>query len=89
MSGGRLEIAPEMLPEDVRGTRTSVIAPVVVPDEGINFASAMSQLERELILQSLQKTGGNRRQAARLLSMSRTTLIDKLQRMGDIDDGSA
>jgi DNA-binding NtrC family response regulator len=39
------------------------------------------QLERELILRCLEKTGGNKRQAARLLNLSRTTLIDKLQRL--------
>jgi DNA-binding NtrC family response regulator len=42
----------------------------------------MSQMERELILKCLQKTGGNKRQAARLLHLSRTTLLDKLHRLG-------
>ena len=37
--------------------------------------------ERELILRCLQKTGGNKRQAARLLQLSRTTFIDKMQRL--------
>jgi DNA-binding NtrC family response regulator len=58
-----------------------------IPDEGINFVSVVSQLERDLILRSLEKTGGNKRQAARLLQLSRTTLIDKLRRFkvaGDI-----
>ena len=41
----------------------------------------MSQLERELIVRCLEKTGGNKRQAARLLQLSRTTLIDKLHRL--------
>ena len=58
------------------------------PDEGINFASMMSQMERELILRYLKKAGGNKRQAARLLSLSRTTLIDKLHRLG-VNDSSA
>ena len=53
-----------------------------MPDEGINFASTMSQVERELILRYLAKAGGNKRQAARLLNLSRTTLIDKLHRLG-------
>ena len=54
---------------------------VSIPDEGINFTSVVSQLERELILRCLEKTGGNKRQAARLLNLSRTTFIDKLQRL--------
>ena len=54
---------------------------VAIPDEGINFQSVVSQLERELITRCLEKTGGNKRQAARLLNLSRTTLIDKLHRL--------
>jgi DNA-binding NtrC family response regulator len=34
------------------------------------------------LVRSLEKTGGNKRQAARLLNLSRTTLIDKVQRLG-------
>ena len=82
MSGGELEIAPDMLPGDIRHPdRAALVPAVTIPDEGINFTTVVSQLERELILRSLEKTGGNKRQAARLLNMSRTTLIDKLQRL--------
>ena len=76
------EINPDAFPEEVR-TRSgpSVVPTVAIPDEGINFTSVVSQLERELILRCLEKTGGNKRQAARLLNLSRTTFIDKLQRL--------
>ena len=60
-----------------------------IPEEGINFVSVVSQLERELILRSLERTGGNKRKAARLLQLSRTTLIDKLQRLTAAPDGAA
>jgi DNA-binding NtrC family response regulator len=49
---------------------------------GINFAAAMSNVERELILTYLRRANGNKRQAARMLNLSRTTLIDKLHRLG-------
>ena len=65
-----------------------MVPPVTIPDEGINFASVVSQLERELILRCLEKTGGNKRQAARLLNLSRTTLIDKLQRLNVASDAA-
>ena len=58
-----------------------VVPTVAIPDEGINFTSVVSQLERDLILRVLEKTRGNKRQAARLLNLSRTTFIDKLQRL--------
>ncbi len=98
MSGSAAEITPAMLPEDVRSPgQTTLLSPVTIPDEGLSFTSVVSQLERELILRSLEKTGGNKRQAARLLNLSRTTLIDKLQRLGgaeatpvdDVDEAAA
>jgi DNA-binding NtrC family response regulator len=76
------EIGPDALPEEVRTRSGPAVVPTVsIPDEGINFTSVVSQLERELILRCLEKTGGNKRQAARLLNLSRTTFIDKLQRL--------
>ena len=87
---GDSEIPPAMLPEDIRQPAGSLLLPTVaIPDEGINFASVVSQLERELILRCLEKTGGNKRQAARLLQLSRTTLIDKLQRLTAAPAGTA
>ena len=82
MSGVEREILPAMLPEDIRlPEQSGMLSPVTIPDGGINFVSVVSQLERELILKCLEKTGGNKRQAAKLLNLSRTTLIDKLQRL--------
>ena len=83
------EIGAESLPEEVRMRVSSTpAAPVAIPDEGINFTSLVSQLERELILRCLEKTGGNKRQAARLLNLSRTTFIDKLHRL-NLERGAA
>jgi DNA-binding NtrC family response regulator len=83
MSGAEREISPTALPEDIRGTAESLTAsPMTIPDDGLDFASVVSQLERDLILRCLEKTGGNKRQAARLLNLSRTTFIDKLNRLG-------
>jgi DNA-binding NtrC family response regulator len=83
MSLTSTEIPPSALPEDVRaGSDEAVSSPVLtIPEDGINFTSVVSQLERSLILKCLEKTGGNKRQAARLLRLSRTTFIDKLQRL--------
>jgi two-component system, NtrC family, response regulator AtoC len=82
MTGPERDIPPSALPEDILQPATSLLLPTVaIPDEGINFTSVVSQLERELILKCLEKTGGNKRQAARLLNLSRTTLIDKLHRL--------
>lgn len=82
MTGNETEISKSVLPPEIIQTSGSLLLPsVAIPDEGINFTSVVSQLERELILRCLEKTGGNKRQAARLLNLSRTTLIDKLNRL--------
>ena len=89
MSAAASEIRPQSLPAEVRERAGSMLMPTVaIPDEGINFTSVVSQLERELILRCLEKTGGNKRQAARLLHLSRTTFIDKLQRL-NLEEGAA
>ena len=83
MSGTEKEIPLKALPEDVRGGLEPTHAtPVTIPDDGLDFTSVVSRLERDLILRCLEKTGGNKRQAARLLNLSRTTFIDKLNRLG-------
>jgi DNA-binding NtrC family response regulator len=90
MSGAETIIGPSTLPEELLAPGTSTLVPTVsIPDEGINFTSVVSQLERELILRVLEKTRGNKRQAARLLNLSRTTFIDKLQRLNLGDETAA
>ena len=82
LSGAEMTITAAMLPLEIREPAESQIVPsVTIPDEGINFVQVVAALERELIMRSLEKTRGNKRQAARLLQLSRTTLIDKLQRL--------
>ncbi len=82
ISGSSRDVSLDVLPADVREKATPALVPhLTIPEEGLNFTSVVSQLERSLILACLERTGGNKRQAARLLSLSRTTFIDKLQRL--------
>ncbi|MGE0042572.1 MAG: sigma-54-dependent transcriptional regulator [Vicinamibacterales bacterium] len=86
MTGRETEIGVAALPEDVVEPARSMMMPTLsIPDEGISFTSVVSQLERDLILKGLEKSRGNKRQAARLLGLSRTTLIDKIHRL-DLDE---
>jgi DNA-binding NtrC family response regulator len=48
----------------------------------VNFNTLISELEKRLILQSLTVTGGNKKRAASLLQLKRTTFVEKLKRMG-------
>jgi len=59
------------------------------PDDGVNFNTVVSNLEKRLILQSLEVARGNKKKAATLLRLKRTTFVEKLRRMGfDPEDGS-
>ena len=53
-----------------------------IPEEGIYFNTLVSELEKRLILQSLRVSGGNKKRAASLLHLKRTTFVEKLKRMG-------
>jgi DNA-binding NtrC family response regulator len=82
MSAKQAEIRRDALPMEIRGEREPVsMSGIPIPDEGVDFTSVVSQLERDLILRCLERTNGNKRQAARLLQLSRTTFIDKMQRL--------
>ena len=74
---------------DLVDTDSTVGAPAVsIPDGGLNFDTVVSQLERQLILKSLEIAGGNKKQAADLLGLKRTTLIEKLRRLGELRSAS-
>jgi len=74
------------LPSEIQKTNANLfLSEIYIPDEGVNFKIEISHVEKELILQSLKKSGGNKKQAAKLLNLKRTTLIEKLKRLNLLD----
>jgi DNA-binding NtrC family response regulator len=57
-------------------------------DSGVRAGRTVREMERELIQRTLENTGGNRTQAARLLGISLRTLRNKLNEFG-LQDRSA
>ncbi len=53
-----------------------------LPDLNIDFNTAVDSFENALILRALEKTGWNRNQAAMLLKLNRTTLVEKIKKKG-------
>lgn len=51
-------------------------------DNGIDLQKVIEEIERDLILKALQKAEGIRAKAATLLGLNRTTLIEKMKRLG-------
>ncbi len=58
------------------------------PDTGfadndiINFKEKINEFECQLITRAMKKTNGNKKEAARLLSLKRTTLLEKIKKKG-------
>jgi len=72
------EVRPQDLPDFLRAEESEGEAwPIGVP-EGLS----VSKVEKQLILQALERTGGNRTQAALILGMSRRVLAYKLVKYG-------
>jgi two-component system, NtrC family, response regulator AtoC len=81
-SAGRTQIDLADLPTDIHPPhQPAVVSPhVALPEEGLDLDRLIGGIERELIQRSLERTGGNKGQAARLLNLKRTTLVEKLKR---------
>jgi len=78
-------ITPDDLPEKYHAGRVQIQVPALsedtaLPEEGICLNSAVDEFENRLILQALARTGGNKKEAALLLNLKRTTLIEKLKK---------
>lgn len=63
------------------GVETALLSQQDLPVEGVSLDAVVTNIERELLLRSLNQTGGNKMQAAKLLKMKRTTFVEKLKRL--------
>lgn len=55
---------------------------VLIPSDGVDFNALVENFENSLILQALERTGGNKKAAAKLLKLNRTTLVEKIKKKG-------
>jgi DNA-binding NtrC family response regulator len=79
---GRAQIDVQDLGPEIQNLPASPEgSPTWFPDEGIDLERYMEGVELTLIKRSLERTQGNKVQAARLLNLKRTTLIEKLKRL--------
>ena len=86
--GGVGEIGVEDLPASLQHRRApapggprSVDAPTL-PPTGLSFPAVVDRFETDLILQALEHTQWNKNQAAKLLGLNRTTLLEKIKKKG-------
>jgi DNA-binding NtrC family response regulator len=74
-------IEPENLPQEFQNSASinnNKTSDFTLPDAGINLET----LEADLIHQALSRTNGNRSKSARLLGLSRDTLLYRIQKYG-------
>jgi DNA-binding NtrC family response regulator len=82
-SAGRPQIeATDLPPELLQNDPAPAVGIVSLPEDGLDFTAFISNIERELIERSLERTGGNKGGAAKLLNLKRTTLVEKMKRLG-------
>jgi DNA-binding NtrC family response regulator len=72
------DLPVETQPADAEG---SLGPAVVLPESGMDLQDHLQHIERSLIGEALERTGGNKQQAAQLLGLKRTTLIEKTKRL--------
>ncbi len=75
-------IEADNLPSKIRAKDAGmdVQVPSEIPVDGIAFNDEIDKLERKMIVMALKKTNGNRNQAAKLLNLNRTTLVEKIKK---------
>jgi len=80
------------LPREVSGVASQPTPALVgLPEEGCNLDEVVGEVERRLILQALERSGGVRTQAARLLGVTLRSLRYRLQKhaLAEAGDESA
>ena len=83
LTANRPAILPADLPGEIQNRDSLNFVPLIeIPEGGISFQDVVTDMERELIVQSLRRTNGNKKLAAKLLNLKRTTLIEKIKRIG-------
>jgi sigma-54 specific flagellar transcriptional regulator A len=58
----------------------------VLPQDGLDLRAHLLSIERRLVEQALERSNGTVAHAARLLGLRRTTLVEKLRKLGMTDD---
>jgi DNA-binding NtrC family response regulator len=83
LGAGRHEIdVTDLPPEVVEAPQPPSMPTFDFPEEGLDMPRHLAEIELRLIQRSLERTGGNRNKAAELLGIKRTTLVEKLKRLG-------
>ena len=88
LSGERRQLLPGDFPLPAR--RHPIMLPagaqpfIPLPDHGLDFERTVGSIELNILEQALKKTGGNKKLAAEMLGLKRTTLAAKLKSLAAV-----
>src|SRR5574341_2395588 len=75
-------IGPELLPEALRGRPESPATASRLPEAGMDLQAHLDAIERSILEQALQRAGGVKSEAARILSLTFRSLRYRLDKFG-------
>ena len=77
------------LPSSARATSpiSTSLPTVCLPDDGLDYEQTLAVIERSILEQALRKTGGNKKAAADMLRLKRTTLSAKVRSLASTAGG--
>lgn len=81
LKGSGIITPSDLSPKISAVSPVSAIPEIDIPEDGLDFGALVQTFEKELIQRALEKAQGVRSQAARLLRMNRTTLVEKLKKL--------
>ena len=86
-------IEPVDMPEHILKGKADTCAPgwrstLEDTNNGASLKDALKDPERKIILEAIEKCNGNKKEAAKLLGINRTTLYKKLNQFGLISNGT-
>jgi transcriptional regulator with PAS, ATPase and Fis domain len=73
-------------PASIESPYASVGTAYELPPDGLELNQVVAELEKKLILEALSVTRGNKKRAAEMLGLKRTTLLEKIKRLDILDD---
>ncbi len=86
LRGTRSQIEVSDLPPEIQAVPVESAPTLDLPEVGVDLPDLVTRIERDLISRALARTDGNRADAARLLGLKRTTLVEKLKRLPELSN---
>jgi two-component system response regulator PilR (NtrC family) len=78
-------ISPVHLPDTIKNVRPRAeLVPLEIPDEGVDLEKLLEKAEKTILRKALEKSGGVKTEAAKLLGLTFRSFRHRLQKYGDL-----